>query len=342
MVNPNVSATIAALRAAAASPSAPAPTEAPTEAPADASPPVAAPPPATASKMPPPSPPPSVPSAPPTWDDGSVRAPFVAPVPASELIDAVRRDELVLHHQPIVDLTTGRTVEVEALVRWQHPERGLLGPGTFVPQAEVSGEVVDLGRWVLDAGCGQLRRWRDLGIATDLVLAINISPRQLDEPSLVDDVLGALDRHGLPARALMLEITEGLPVRQGSGALARIGELRSHGLGIAVDDFGTGHSWIGSVRRFGIELLKIDRSFVGQIGSPGGIELMSAMIDLGRAVGARIVAEGIETQDQLDVLCELECDYGQGFFLARPMPAPQLVERLRSEAAPPHRRLRAV
>jgi EAL domain-containing protein (putative c-di-GMP-specific phosphodiesterase class I) len=310
-MNTNVNATISALRAAAASPEAPAPTVAPA--------------PATA--------PPVAPTA----------SPFVAPVDPSELHQAIARDELVLHHQPIVDLRTARTVEVEALVRWQHPERGLLGPGTFVPQAEETGEIVDLGRWVLDAGCRQLRRWYDQGVTDDLVLAVNVSPRQLDEPSLVDDVLLALRRHELPASALMVEITEGLPVRQGSGALNRIGDLRAAGIGIAVDDFGTGHSWIGSVRRFGIDLLKIDRSFVAQIGSAGGSELMSALIDLGKAVGARVVAEGIETQDQLDLLSSLGCDLGQGFFLARPMPAGDLPRHLATERpAPVARRLRAV
>ena len=310
-MNPNVDATISALRAAAASPTAPAPSVAPMVSRAHPW---------------------------PAWPTGPIGPlPFVPPVEASALLGAIAEDELVLHHQPIVDLRTGRTVEVEALVRWQHPERGLLGPGTFVPQAEISGEVVDLGRWVFDTGCRQLRRWRDEGVAQDLVLAVNVSPRQLDEPSLVDDVLDALDRHGLPPDALVLEITEGLPVRQGSGALVRIGDLRAHGLGIAVDDFGTGHSWIGSVRRFGIEVLKIDRSFVAQIGTPGGTELMSAMIDLGRAVGARVVAEGIETQAQLDLLTSLGCDLGQGFFLARPMAAAEVAARLAEELRPPRR-----
>lgn len=294
--NPHVSSTISALRAAAASPQAPAPTVAP--------------------RGPEPAPPP---------------APFVAPVDASELLDAIAHDDLVLHHQPIIDLRQARTVEVEALVRWQHPERGLLGPGTFIPQAEETGEIVDLGRWVLDAGCRQLRRWHQQGLAHSLVLAMNVSPRQLDEPTLVDDVLDALARHGLPTSALMVEITEGLPVRQGSGALNRIGDLRAAGVAIAVDDFGTGHSWIGSVRRFGIDVLKIDRSFVAQIGSPGGTELMSALIDLGKAVGARVVAEGIETQQQLDVLVGLGCDLGQGYFLARPMPAAEVATRLAEE-----------
>jgi EAL domain-containing protein (putative c-di-GMP-specific phosphodiesterase class I) len=312
-MTPNVDATISALRAAAASPDAPAPAVAPAVVPRPRA---------------------------PSWPSGPIGpAPFVPPVKASELLGAIAHHELVLHHQPIVDLRTGRIVEVEALVRWQHPERGLLGPGTFVPQAEVSGEVVDLGRWVFDTGCRQLRRWREQGLADDLVLAVNVSPRQLDEPSLVDDVLDALERHGLPPDALMLEITEGLPVRQGSGALARIGDLRAYGLGIAVDDFGTGHSWIGSVRRFGIEVLKIDRSFVAQIGAAGGTELMSAMIDLGRAVGARVVAEGIETQDQLDVLTSLDCDLGQGFFLARPMVAQDVAARLARELRRPARRL---
>jgi EAL domain-containing protein (putative c-di-GMP-specific phosphodiesterase class I) len=258
----------------------------------------------------------------------------VVPVQPSELLDAIAHDHLVLHLQPIVDLRTARTVEVEALVRWEHPERGLLAPGTFVPQAERTGEVVALGRWVLDAGCRQLRSWLDAGLAPDLVLAVNVSPRQLDEPSLVDDVLAALDRYGLPASSLMLEITEGLPVRQGSGALGRIGELRRQGLGIAVDDFGTGHSWIGSVRRFGIDVLKVDRSFVAQVGQPGGESLMAALIDLGKAVGARVVAEGIESEEQLDLLCELDCDLGQGYFLARPMPEADLARRLRDEMGP--------
>jgi EAL domain-containing protein (putative c-di-GMP-specific phosphodiesterase class I) len=266
-------------------------------------------------------------------------ADVVRPVADDELLAAIAADQLVLHHQPILELASGRTVEVEALVRWAHPERGMLSPGTFVPQAERSGLVVELGRWVLDAGCRQLRAWRDAGIADDLVLAVNVSPRQLDEPTLVGDVLASLGRHGVPPEALMLEITEGLPVQQGSGALGRIGELRRHGLGIAVDDFGTGHSWIGSVRRFGIDVLKIDRSFVAQVGQPGGEALMSSLVDLGKAVGAQVVAEGIETQEQLDLLRRLDCDLGQGFYLARPMPADALGAHLARQQTPFRRRL---
>jgi EAL domain-containing protein (putative c-di-GMP-specific phosphodiesterase class I) len=264
----------------------------------------------------------------------SAPADVVRPVADDELRAAIATDELVLHHQPIVELASGRTVEVEALVRWAHPERGMLSPGTFVPQAERSGLVVELGRWVLDAGCRQLRAWRESGLAPDLVLAVNVSPRQLDEPTLVGDVLGALARHGVPPEALTLEITEGLPVQRGSGALGRIGELRSHGLGIAVDDFGTGHSWIGSVRRFGIDVLKIDRSFVAQIGQPGGEALMCSLVDLGRAVGAQVVAEGIETQEQLELLVAVGCDLGQGFHLARPMPAEALGQHLAHQRHP--------
>lgn len=252
----------------------------------------------------------------------------VPEVPQRDLDRAIALDQLVLYHQPVVDLASRQTVEVEALVRWRHPERGFLGPGTFIPQAERTGAIVSIGRWVLDAGCRQLRAWSDEGLAPGLVMAVNVSPRQLDEPTLVHDVLAALDRHGLAPGRLVLEITEGLPVRQGSGALARLGDLRAAGVGIAVDDFGTGHSWIGSVRRFGIDLLKIDRSFVAQIGEPGGADLMSALIDLGRAVGARVVAEGIETAEQLAVLERLGCDLGQGYLLARPMPAADLAAHL--------------
>ncbi|OWY63466.1 hypothetical protein B7486_52975, partial [cyanobacterium TDX16] len=243
-------------------------------------------------------------------------------------------DELVLHYQPIVSLASGRVTGVEALVRWQHPERGLLAPGSFIPLAEETGLIVPLGRWVLEEAARMLSRWRrDVPGADNLTMSVNLSVRQLESPTIVADIVQILERTGLPPGCLVLEITESLLVDEHSTMPERLGELRAIGLSLAVDDFGTGYSSLGYLQRFPIDIIKIDRSFVdglGQNGNEPGV--VRAIIDVARRIGARTVAEGIEGAEQLKALKKLRCDSGQGFYFARPMPASDFTERLADSA----------
>jgi len=239
-------------------------------------------------------------------------------------------DELVLHYQPIISLASGRVSGVEALVRWQHPERGLLGPGSFIPLAEETGLIVPLGRWVLEEASRMLAQWRaEVPGAEGMTMNVNLSVRQLETPTIVSDIVEILDRTGLPADCLVLEITESLLVDENSTTPERLSELRAAGLALAVDDFGTGYSSLGYLQRFPIDIIKIDRSFVdglGQTGHESGV--VRAIIDVAQQIGARTIAEGIEGAEQLKVLKKLRCDGGQGFYFARPMPAADFTQRL--------------
>ena len=239
-------------------------------------------------------------------------------------------DELELHYQPIMSLASGRVTGVEALVRWQHPDRGLLAPGSFIPLAEDTGLIVPLGRWVLEQACRQLVTWREeVPGAEALTMSVNLSVRQLGNPTIVADIVQILERTGLPAECLVLEITESLLVDERSTMPERLTELRAVGVSLAVDDFGTGYSSLGYLQRFPIDIIKIDRSFVEGLGQgadePG---VVRAIIDVARRIGARTVAEGIQGAEQLKALKALRCDGGQGFYFARPMPADDFTDRL--------------
>jgi diguanylate cyclase (GGDEF)-like protein len=242
----------------------------------------------------------------------------------NELLTAVANDELRLHYQPIMDLATGRRKAVEALVRWEHPLRGMVSPGNFIPLAEETGAIVPIGRWVLKTACDQVAEWRREPDSSDLRLCVNVSPSQLGDSSLVQEVSRALTQSGLPAEALILEITESAFLLSDDRLAATIKELAALGAVIALDDFGSGYSSLGYLSKLPIGILKIDLSFVSRIDQgPEEAAVAQAIIVLGHTLGMEIVAEGIETPEQLKELRRRGCPLGQGFFLGRPAPPEQ-------------------
>jgi EAL domain-containing protein (putative c-di-GMP-specific phosphodiesterase class I) len=230
----------------------------------------------------------------------------------------------VVHYQPIARIATAEVTGVEALVRWQHPRRGLVPPGDFIPVAEETGLIVALGRVVLREACRQACAWQPAG-GNALTVTVNVSGRQLVDPDFVRDVATALAASGLPPASLVLEMTESVLIDDSEATLARLSELKALGLRIAIDDFGTGYSSLAYLQRFPVDLLKIDKSFIDEVGS-GAAEspLARAILGLGGALGMLVVAEGVETGMQWDRLRELGCEFGQGFYLARPMPAEEV------------------
>jgi Amt family ammonium transporter len=230
---------------------------------------------------------------------------------------ALRRaipDELVAHYQPVVALDGGRLVGLEALVRWQHPSRGLVLPGEFIPIAEQSGLVVALGDWMLGESCRQVAGWDDLRVS------VNVSGRQIAEGSLVGSVARALEESGLAPNRLQLELTETVLMDDIDGHVALMREVKELGVSLAVDDFGKGYSSLSYLHRFPIDRIKIDRSFVGGLPeSRTALAIVSAVVSFARALDIEVVAEGVETQAHVDALRELGCEYGQGFFFHRPL-----------------------
>jgi diguanylate cyclase (GGDEF)-like protein len=232
-----------------------------------------------------------------------------------QLERAIENEELVLHYQPIVDLDLGRVAGFEALVRWQHPSRGLLGPGEFIPLAEETGLIVPLGRWVLREACRQATTW-----AGAPYLSVNVAGLQLEQPGFDDEVAAALQDGGLGAERLMLEVTESSLV--GDLEAERLQALRRLGVRLAIDDFGTGYSSLSYLRKFPMDVLKIDRSFTRDACEDSA--LLEAIVAMGESLGLVLVPEGIEEPEQADALRALGCRVGQGFLFGKPVPADQL------------------
>ncbi|VXB75655.1 Sensory box protein [Arthrobacter sp. 9AX] len=247
-----------------------------------------------------------------------------------ELRRGINDGALRVHYQPRIDLHTGRATGVEALVRWQHPTRGLLPPSEFITMAEESGLVRPLGAWVLGETLRQADNWRrESRRGADLDFAVNLSARQLSDPGLVTMVEDALRLRGIDSSHLLLEITETALMADPGGALDSLTALKNLGVGLAVDDFGTGYSSLTYLKKFPIDELKIDRSFINGLGSDSGDSaIVGSCIDLAHAVGIRAVAEGVETSGQVQTLKDMGCDLAQGFHFARPLPAPALKEWL--------------
>jgi diguanylate cyclase (GGDEF)-like protein/PAS domain S-box-containing protein len=239
----------------------------------------------------------------------------------SALRRAIERDELCIHVQPVVRIGSERIESFEALVRWQHPERGLVPPGEFIPLAEETGLIVPIGNWVLREVCRTLRRWEDeLGV-DDVQCSVNLSVRHLQQPDLVATVRAALEEHGVPAERLVLEITESAVMENGSGTIETLEALKAMGLRLALDDFGTGYSSLAHLHRFPLDILKIDRSFTAALGADHqGASIAGAIVSLAQALGLVTVAEGIEDAAQQRQLERLGCTYGQGFLFSRPLP----------------------
>ena len=257
----------------------------------------------------------------------------------SELQTALDRNQLVLHFQPIVSLDDEEMIGAEALVRWEHPERGLIPPGEFIPLAEQTGLTVPLGRWVLREALRNAASWRDQDATSGLrYVSVNVTGHQLESPTFLRDVRDALDAVGLPSEALVIEVTESSLIHDSERNRERLQALRDLGVRLAIDDFGTGYSALNYLRRFPMDVLKIDRSFIEHVAEGGqDAALVQAMLQMSESLGLKVVAEGVETSGQCDRLQELDCGYGQGYFFSRPVPAEELralLERTTSTVAP--------
>ncbi len=236
-----------------------------------------------------------------------------------DISQALVRGEFFLEFQPIIDLKTTELLGVEALVRWQHPEQGRLLPGQFIPMAEETGQVIALGRWVLQDACSRVQEWRkSLAAGAGLRVAVNISGRHLQQGDLVADVKNALDVSGLEPESLLIELTESTMMHNSEGNLLRLKELKALGVRLAIDDFGTGYSSLSYLHRFPIDILKIDRSFVSRLTeSSEGPRLARAVVMLGETLGLETVAEGVEDDDQVTQLLQLGCVAAQGFLFSQ-------------------------
>jgi diguanylate cyclase (GGDEF)-like protein/PAS domain S-box-containing protein len=254
----------------------------------------------------------------------------------ADLQRAIASDQLELYYQPVVRLEDGTVSGVEALLRWRHPERGIVAPDDFVPLAEEMGLIVPIGRWVLREGCRQAKVIQDaLPMDPPLSMAINLSVKQLQHSDIVADVRDALEQSGLDPSCLTLEITETVMMADTDLAVQRLIELRDLGVRLAMDDFGTGYSSLSYLSRFPVDVLKMDRSFLAAGASPEASGLATAVVALGQTLSLEVVAEGIEFPEQWETLRELGCGLGQGFYFARPMPPEDAVEYLRSKQAAP-------
>jgi diguanylate cyclase (GGDEF)-like protein len=248
----------------------------------------------------------------------------------NDLRRALERGEFRLFYQPIISLQTGTLAGWEALIRWQHPVRGLVPPLEFIPVAEETGLIVGIGQWVLEEACRQHRAWQAEYDAPPLVMSVNLSGRQFQQPSLVSDVQHALAAAGLEARALKLEITESVVMQDVSVATATLNDLAALGVRVAIDDFGTGYSSLAYLKRFPIETLKIDRSFVnGIVDDPQDAAIVRSVIALSKTLNLTVTAEGIETPAQQARLAELGCDLGQGYLFGRPLDVSAATDALR-------------
>ncbi|MBI3916528.1 MAG: EAL domain-containing protein [Betaproteobacteria bacterium] len=249
----------------------------------------------------------------------------------NQLRQALERNELLLHYQPRIDLATGRITGVEALIRWQHPERGLIPPIRFIPLAEETGLIVPIGEWVLKTACTQMRAWQDAGMPR-FVMAVNLSVRQLEHAGLVQRIASVLRETGLNADSLELEVTESMVMRDSEGSVKLLAELHALGIALAIDDFGTGYSSLSYLKRFPIDYLKVDQSFVRGIPvDADDVAITRTIIAVAKSLELRLIAEGIETQEQLAFLKAEGCEEGQGYLFSKPLAAKDL-ERLLNES----------
>ena len=249
----------------------------------------------------------------------------------NELWRALAENQLTLHYQPQVDLFSGKVVGVEALIRWNHPERGMIPPVEFIPVAEECGLILPIGHWVLVTACRQAKEWLDAG--TDIgEMAVNISAHQFRQPEFAESVRQVLSDTGLSGERLELEITESAVMSSADTAIQTLHQLKAMGVKLAIDDFGTGYSSLSYLRRFPVDRLKIDRSFVTDIDSDvDAASLVTAIITLGRSLGLRLVAEGVETSGQADFLRDQSCERVQGFHFYRPSSAEDALKILQKE-----------
>lgn len=238
-----------------------------------------------------------------------------------DILRALKAKEFEAYFQPIVNLADGRLAGFEALARWNHPTRGMVSPGEFIPVAEETGLIVDLGAHILEDACVALNEWREkYAWAAELTMAVNISAKQFEEPTLVSEVEKILERSGLPPKYLKLEITETVVMLDAVKSSNRLNMLKSLGIMLSIDDFGTGYSSMSYLQKFPMDQLKVDLSFVQRMEKgPENIEIVRAIINMAHSLRLRVVAEGIETERQRDLLYSLQCDYGQGYLYSKPL-----------------------
>jgi len=244
----------------------------------------------------------------------------------ADLRRGLNQQELLLYCQPVVD-GSGKLLGAEALVRWNHPRRGLVLPGEFIPLAEQTGLILPLGQWVLEAACAQLVHWSQSALTRPFFLSVNVSARQFRQPDFVTQVLGALQASGANPERLRFELTESLLLTDVEDSIARMEQLRRHGVGFSMDDFGTGYSSLSYLKRSPLDQLKIDQGFVRDLQTdPNDAAIVRTILALARSLDLSVVAEGVETPGQFEFLQRHGCQAFQGYLFARPMPA-EMLER---------------
>jgi len=261
----------------------------------------------------------------------------------TSLRDALAEGQFEVYYQPVVNLTTGEVVKAEALLRWHHPEHGMIGPAAFIPLAEETGQINEIGDWVFKESARMAKRWSDMNypsatVSSPIQISINKSPRQFSSGKTQDNWLGFLREIGLPAHSVVLEITEGLLLDDHAGITEKLNHFRDSGVQVALDDFGTGYSSMSYLKKFAIDYVKIDQSFIRDIASdPGDRVIVEAIIAMAHKLDLKVIAEGVETTEQRDLLAAASCDYAQGYLFARPMPGEEfeklLVENMRQLGA---------
>jgi diguanylate cyclase (GGDEF)-like protein len=257
-----------------------------------------------------------------------------------DIARALDEESFSLAYQPVVDATSGVVTGVEALMRWTHPTRGTVSPAEFIPMAEASGQIVDMGLWALRTACRQQRRWRRHN-ELDLVMSVNLSARQISDPNVIDRIAAVITRETVDPRAVKLEITESLIVEDNTAAMDVLHRLRSLGVRLSIDDFGTGYASLSRLSKLPIDELKIDRYFIDGIGAEGPREtILAASIGMAHGLGLPVVAEGVETPEQLSYLQEHGCEFIQGFLFSPPVPADDIVRfaRARTMSALPQQK----
>jgi EAL domain-containing protein (putative c-di-GMP-specific phosphodiesterase class I) len=248
----------------------------------------------------------------------------------TDLRRAVELNEFVVYYQPEVDLLDGRLYGVEALVRWQHPTRGLLNPDEFIEVAEETGLILDIGPRVLEQACRDLRRWGDqVPDRRPLALSVNLSPREFQCPGLLAAISGIIEASGVAPEQIRIEITESVMVQDTAAALATMHALKALGLQLAIDDFGTGYSSLSYLRQFPVDTLKVDRSFLTELATDAGtVAIVRAVTTLAHELKIAVTAEGIETIEQVASAVALHCDRGQGYYFSPPMPFERMTAHL--------------
>lgn len=250
----------------------------------------------------------------------------------SDLRKAIQNQELTVYYQPIVALCTGKITGFEALVRWQHPQLGLVSPMTFIAIAEETGLIIDIDRWMIRQACAQLKKWKSaISLETDLSISVNISAKHFAEPDLVDYVNQVLAETQISPQYLKLEITESAIIDNPEAAAITLQQFQASQIQVSIDDFGTGYSSLSYLHSFPVDTLKIDRSFVQRINdSKDSLGLILLIINIARTMKMSVVAEGIETAQQLDQLKLLNCDFGQGYLFSQPLEPEKAIELISS------------